>query len=71
MRGAKALDGKRVRLLRGCFRADGTEFRRGDLGTLEKLGVVHCIFRRESDGATIAVGKWKPESFELADRSWT
>ena len=66
MRGAKKLDGKRVRILVDATTKGGTFFRRGDEGIFTRRGVVRCAFETD-DGRTIQVGDWSPADFEVVD----
>lgn len=65
MRGAKDLDGKRVRILADCTTKCGSKFKAGEEGTFTKSGVVRCIFETD-DGRRVNVGMWSVSDFEIA-----
>jgi hypothetical protein len=65
MRGAKALDGKRVRILFDA-KTKVAEFTKGDVGTFTKCGVVRCTFETD-DGRRLDVGKMQSSDFEVIE----
>jgi len=68
MKGAKQLDGKRVRLLVPITTKGGEKFDVGTLGTFCKEGVVRCSFEAD-DGRTVLVSHRSPLDFEIVGDS--
>lgn len=66
MKGAKALDGKRVRIMVRCETKGGAVFEPGEEGTFYKRGVVECSFKTD-DGREIRVGHFSRKSFVLVE----
>jgi hypothetical protein len=64
VRGAKALDGKRVRILFGCTTRGGDVFTKGEEGTFRKLGTVRCEFRTD-DGRRLSADHMRAEDFRV------
>jgi hypothetical protein len=69
MKGAKQLDGKRVRLLVPITTKSGEKFDVGTLGTFCKEGVVRCSFEAD-DGRTVLVSHRSLLDFEIVDESF-
>jgi hypothetical protein len=68
VRGAKKLDGKRVRILVDAQNMAGHKFKAGEEGAFTKCGVVACVFETD-DGRRIMVGSWSPDDFEIVDEA--
>lgn len=64
MRGAKAMDGKRVYLLVELTTRAGVVFLAGETGIFCKRGVVRCSFTTD-DGRTVEVGHRHAEDFQV------
>lgn len=63
MRGAKELDGKRVRILRDAD-TNRSRFKHGDEGTFKKLGTVRCLFETD-DGRKLDASHMDRKDFEF------
>lgn len=61
MKGAKALDGRRVRLTRDITTKGGTRFAAGEIVTFKRAGVVRCALEAD-DGRRVA-GNLSREDF--------
>lgn len=64
MRGAKQLDGKKVRLLFSCTTKAGTRYDVGTVGTFVKRGTVRCGFETD-DGRSLDVSHRSLLDFEI------
>lgn len=66
MRGAKAIDGRRVRLLVEVTARSGTSIQAGEVVTFHKLGVVRCMIEAD-DGRCIYVRWLRREDVVLVE----
>lgn len=66
MRGAKRLDGKRVRLTRTVSLRDGSVWPCDTEGVFRKLGVVRCVFERDG-GGRLTASHMDARDFEVID----